>query len=139
MGHTTPEDAGVELAARQEAIYEAQPRQSGARRPERCCGRRGCFSPARGGCARPQGVRRWRFGLHGRRIPGTRANIDHIVVMAAGVFVVDAKRYVDKRPELRVEGGILRPRVERLMVGGRDRTKLVAAYSVRSARPNRPW
>lgn len=44
---------------------------------------------------------------------------------ADGLFVVDAKRYVDKRPELRVEGGILRPRVEKLMVGGRDRTKLV--------------
>lgn len=41
------------------------------------------------------------------------------------MLVVDAKRYVDKRPELRVEGGILRPRVEKLMVGGRDRTKLV--------------
>ena len=63
--------------------------------------------------------------LHDRRIPGTKANIDHIVVTAGGVFVVDAKRYVGKRPELRVEGGILRPRVEKLMVGGRDRTKLV--------------
>lgn len=63
--------------------------------------------------------------LHDRRIPGTRANIDHIVVTVGGVFVVDPKRYVDKRPELRVEGGILRPRVEKLMVGGRDRTKLV--------------
>ena len=63
--------------------------------------------------------------LHDRRIPGTRANIDHIVVTAGGVFVVDPKRYVGKRPELRVEGGILRPRVEKLMVGGRDRTKLV--------------
>ncbi len=37
--------------------------------------------------------------LHDRRIPGTKANIDHIVVMAGGVFVVDAKRYVDRRPE----------------------------------------
>jgi len=63
--------------------------------------------------------------MHDRRIPGTKANIDHIVVTAGGVLVVDAKRYVDKRPELRVEGGILRPRVEKLMVGGRDRTKLV--------------
>jgi len=63
--------------------------------------------------------------MHDRRIPGTKANIDHIVVTAGGVFVVDAKRYVDKRPELRVEGGILRPRVEKLMVGRRDRTKLV--------------
>jgi hypothetical protein len=63
--------------------------------------------------------------LHDRRIPGTKANIDHVVVTAGGVFVVDAKRYVDQRPVLRVEGGILRPRIERLMVGGRDRTKLV--------------
>lgn len=63
--------------------------------------------------------------LHDRRIPGTKANIDHIVVTAGGVFVVDAKRYVDNRPELRVEGRILRPRIERVMVGGRDRTGLV--------------
>lgn len=63
--------------------------------------------------------------LHDRRIPRTRANIDHIVVTAGGVFVVDPKRYVDKRPALRVEGGILRPRVKKLIVGGQDRTKLV--------------
>lgn len=63
--------------------------------------------------------------LHDRRIPGTKANIDHLVVTPGGIFVVDAKRYVDKRPELRVEGGILRPRMEKLLVGGRDRTKLV--------------
>jgi hypothetical protein len=63
--------------------------------------------------------------LHDRRIPGTKANIDHIVVTPGGVFVVDAKRYVGKRPDLRVEGGILRPRVEKLIVGGSDRTKLV--------------
>lgn len=64
--------------------------------------------------------------LHDRRIPGTKANIDHIVVTPGGVFVVDAKRYVGKRPDLQVEGGILRPRVEKqLIVGGSDRTKLV--------------
>ena len=63
--------------------------------------------------------------LHDRRVPGSRANIDHIVVSSAGVWVIDAKRYKDKRPELRVEGGIIRPRVESLRVGGRDRTKLV--------------
>ena len=33
--------------------------------------------------------------MHDRRIPGTKANIDHIVVTAGGVLVVDAKRYVD--------------------------------------------
>lgn len=62
--------------------------------------------------------------LHDRRIPGSRANIDHILIAPAGVFVIDAKRYKG-RPHLRVEGGILRPRVETLMVGSRDCTKLI--------------
>lgn len=64
--------------------------------------------------------------LHDRRIRGTRANIDHVVVSPAGVWVIDAKRYKDQRPTLHFEGGLVRPRVESLRVGGRDRTKLVA-------------
>lgn len=64
--------------------------------------------------------------LHDRRIPRTRANIDHIAVSPAGVFVVDAKRYRG-RPQLRVEGGLFRPRVEKLVVGSRDQTRLVEA------------
>jgi len=63
--------------------------------------------------------------LHDRRIPKTTANIDHLVVCSSGVFVVDAKRYQNARPDLRVEGGLIRPRQELLIVGGRDRTKLV--------------
>ena len=63
--------------------------------------------------------------LHDRRIPGTRANIDHLAVTPNGVYIIDAKRYVDKRPALRVEGGLLRPRTETLMVGGRNKNKLV--------------
>lgn len=63
--------------------------------------------------------------LHDRRIPRSTANIDHLVVCPTGVYVIDAKRYLDKRPELRVEGGLIRPRQELLRVGGRDRTKLV--------------
>jgi hypothetical protein len=62
--------------------------------------------------------------LHDRRIPRSRANIDHIAVGAAGVFVIDAKRYKG-RPSLRVEGGILRPRTETLMVGGRRSNNLI--------------
>ena len=62
--------------------------------------------------------------LHDRRIPGTRVNIDHIAVTRSGVYVIDAKRYKG-RPSLEVEGGILRPRVEKLLVGTRDQTKLV--------------
>jgi hypothetical protein len=64
--------------------------------------------------------------LHDRRIPRSRANIDHIAIGPAGVFVIDAKRY-QGRPQLRVEGGILRPRIEKLLVGRRDCTKLVDA------------
>ncbi|NWL09771.1 NERD domain protein [Paenarthrobacter nitroguajacolicus] len=62
--------------------------------------------------------------LHDRRIPGSKANIDHIAVTPGGVWVVDAKRYKG-RPELEIEGGFLRPRVEKLLVGRRDSTKLV--------------
>lgn len=62
--------------------------------------------------------------LHDRRIPGSRANIDHIVVTSSGVWVIDTKRYADQAPEKRVEGGLLRPRVEKLWVRG-DKTRLV--------------
>jgi hypothetical protein len=62
--------------------------------------------------------------LHDRRIPGTRANIDHIAVTQTGVYVIGAKKYRG-RPRLKVEGGLLRPRAEKLLVGSRDCTKLV--------------
>jgi hypothetical protein len=63
--------------------------------------------------------------LHDRRVPGGRGNIDHVSVTPSGIYVIDAKRYVDKRPALRIEGGLLRPRVETLLVGVRGRSKLV--------------
>jgi hypothetical protein len=62
--------------------------------------------------------------LHDRRIPRTRANIDHIAVTPTGLYVIDAKKYRG-RPHLQIEGGLLRPRVEKLLVGTRDCTKLV--------------
>ncbi|WP_228389295.1 nuclease-related domain-containing protein [Cumulibacter manganitolerans] len=62
--------------------------------------------------------------LHDRRVPGSRANIDHIAITRAGVWVIDAKRYKG-RPRLRIEGGLLRPRVDKLIVGRRDCTRLV--------------
>ena len=62
--------------------------------------------------------------LHDRRIPGTKANIDHIAITPAGIWVIDAKRYKG-RPELKIEGGIVRPRTEKVLVGRRDCTKLV--------------
>lgn len=62
--------------------------------------------------------------LHDRRVPGSRANIDHLAVTPTGIFVIDAKKYAG-RPRLKVEGGLLRPRTEKLVVGSRTCTKLV--------------
>lgn len=64
--------------------------------------------------------------LHDRGIPGSKANLDHLVVCASGVFVVDAKRYKG-RPRRTVEGGLFSPRTEKLLVGRRDCTRLVTA------------
>lgn len=63
---------------------------------------------------------------HDRGIPGSRANLDHLVVCPTGVYVVDAKRY-QARPHRVVEGGLFTPRTEKLLVGRRDCTKLVDA------------
>lgn len=65
--------------------------------------------------------------LHDRRIPKSRANIDHIVIGPSGVFVVDAKRYKDASINIRGTGGLFSPVREQLMVAGRDKTKLVEA------------
>jgi hypothetical protein len=62
--------------------------------------------------------------LHDRRIPRSRSNIDHLAVTPSGVYVIDAKKYRG-RPHVKVEGGFLRPRVEKLLVGTRDRTSVV--------------
>ena len=62
--------------------------------------------------------------LHDRKIPHSAANIDHVAITPTGVYVIDPKRYRG-RPSLVVDGGIFRPRVEKLMVAGRDRNKLV--------------
>ena len=62
--------------------------------------------------------------LHDRLIPRTKANIDHVAVTTSGVYVIDAKKYKG-RPHLKIDGGLFRPRVERLLIGSRDCTKLV--------------
>lgn len=62
--------------------------------------------------------------LHDRRIPGTRANIDHLAVGPGGVTVIDSKHVQGKvRAERR--GGLFSPRTEHLVIAGRDRTKFV--------------
>lgn len=67
--------------------------------------------------------------LHDRRVPHSRANIDHVVVGPPGVFVVDAKRYKDATIAVRRSGGLFTPIREQLLVGGRDKTKLVEAMA----------
>ncbi len=62
--------------------------------------------------------------LHDRRMPRSRANIDHLAVTPTGVYVIDAKKYRG-RPHLKIDGGLFQPRVERLLVGSRDCSKLV--------------
>lgn len=56
--------------------------------------------------------------LNDRRVPGTRGNIDHLVIALGGLFVVDAKRYKG-RLQIRDKGGLFRTD-NRLYVGGRD-------------------
>lgn len=68
----------------------------------------------------PRGVRL----LHDRRVPGSRANLDHVAVTGSAVWVVTAER-VGGRPRPTTAGGRLRPRSEHLQVGLRDRTRLV--------------
>jgi hypothetical protein len=62
--------------------------------------------------------------LHDRRIPGSTANIDHIAVASSGVWVIDTKRYSGRLEPVN-RGGWLHPDW-RLMVNGRDRSKLAA-------------
>ena len=55
--------------------------------------------------------------LHDRRMPRSRANLDHIAVSGSGVFTIDAKRYAGR---LEVRG-----RGQQLWIAGRDRSKLL--------------
>jgi Nuclease-related domain len=59
--------------------------------------------------------------LHDRRIPGSRANIDHIAISRNGVWAIDAKNYTGT--VRRVDVGGLFSKDERLQVGRRDCTK----------------
>jgi hypothetical protein len=53
--------------------------------------------------------------LHDRRIPGSRANIDHIAIGPGGVFVVETKSYKGK----------LEIRRDEIFVSGRNRTSVL--------------
>jgi hypothetical protein len=59
--------------------------------------------------------------LHDRRLPRTRANIDHIAIAAAGVYVIDAKRHHGK---IRISRPLFG--APQLRIAGRDRTSLIS-------------
>jgi hypothetical protein len=61
--------------------------------------------------------------LHDRAVPGSAANIDHVVVMSCGVWIVDAKNH---RKKVRRRGPSDQPR---LHVGGVDHHDLVSGLA----------
>lgn len=63
--------------------------------------------------------------LHDRRVPGSRANIDHIAITLTGVWVIDAKNYTG-RVEQRTTGSLFKPGPNKLYVNRRDRTAAIA-------------
>jgi hypothetical protein len=58
--------------------------------------------------------------LHDRKMPDSRANIDHIAVAASGVYVIDTKRY---RGRIEVRQPLFSSPT--LRINGRDQSKLV--------------
>ena len=78
--------------------------------------------------------------LHDRRIPRTKANIDHLAVNSEGVWVIDTKNYTGL---VKVSLGVLNP--QQLTVNGKDHTDLASrvrwqmdhvAQALDSADPN---
>jgi Nuclease-related domain len=65
--------------------------------------------------------------LHDRRIPQTKANLDHIVVAPAGVFAIDAKLRKGSI-QVRNVGTKFRPEL-RLFVGSRNRSWMAETMS----------
>jgi hypothetical protein len=66
------------------------------------------------------------LALHDRRIPGSRANIDHLAIGPAGVYVIDAKRHENAQIRVRRVGGLFTRRRDELLVRGRVRNNLIA-------------
>lgn len=65
--------------------------------------------------------------LHNRKLGRGRrgGDIDHVAIAPSGIYLIDAKRYPDKKVRVERRGGILAPVTEHLMIGGRDRSKLL--------------
>ncbi|MEU0938953.1 nuclease-related domain-containing protein [Embleya sp. NPDC005971] len=71
-------------------------------------------------------ARGW-IALHDRAIPGSRANLDHLVIGPAGVLYVDTKNWTSPRSRARIEGG-------RLSYGRYDQTRAVASVMWEASR-----
>jgi hypothetical protein len=81
--------------------------------------------------------------IHDRRIPGSRANIDHIAVGPAGIYVIDAK-VAKGKVSAKTTGPIFNRGPVKLFVGGHERTKYVDGMdrqveAVARALKESPW
>jgi hypothetical protein len=64
------------------------------------------------------------IAIHDRKIPDSKANIDHMLVTPKGVFIIDAKNYKGL-VELRKSGSFFMPGKLSLFVNGKNRDNLV--------------
>jgi hypothetical protein len=62
--------------------------------------------------------------LTDRQVPGTKSNIDHIVVAPSGVWIIDSKNWKGK---IEYKSATMMSTTKRLFVGGKDRTSAVEA------------
>jgi hypothetical protein len=69
--------------------------------------------------------------LHDRRVPGRRINLDHLVVVASGVWLIDTKHYRGQLARRQV-GGWFNSR-DVLMVGRRNQSRLVTSANQQRA------
>jgi hypothetical protein len=81
--------------------------------------------------------------IHDRRIPGSRANIDHIAVGPAGIYVIDAK-VAKGKVSAKTTGPLFNRGPVKLFVGGHERTKHVEGMdrqveAVARALKESPW
>ncbi|HEX4176342.1 MAG TPA: nuclease-related domain-containing protein [Acidimicrobiales bacterium] len=63
--------------------------------------------------------------LHDRRVPHSRANLDHLAIVPSGVWVIDSKHYRGRLERRRVRGWCMSRAA--LYVGRRDRSALLAS------------
>ena len=63
--------------------------------------------------------------LHDRRVPHSRANLDHLAIVPSGVWVIDSKHYRGRLEHRKVRGWFMSR--DALSVGRRDRSSLLAS------------